>query len=102
MGNLILSYYLAAWVFVPVFIIALVILRSALRALVLALTFTVGAAAGYLAALAAGRGLMRSSLGAPPADTTMLIFCTAAAIGGGLLAVFILGRFSKTSPWRRS
>ena len=101
-ANLVSSYGLAAWIFIPVFIVAVVMLRSAGRALVLALTFTIGAAAGYLAALAGGRGLMRSQMGAPPADVMLVIFISAAAIVGGILAVFILGRFSKTSPWRRS
>jgi hypothetical protein len=100
--NLVRSYILAAWVFVPLFVIALLALRSARRALVLALTVTIGAAAGYLAALAAGPALMRTSLGAPPADAAFIAFAALAATAGGVLAVYLLGRFSKSPPWRRS
>ena len=100
--NLGRSYILAVWVFVPVFVIAVLMLRSAGRALALALTFTAGAAIGYLAALAGGRDLMRDSMGAPPADPLYVLFAAAAALCGGLLAVFMLGRFTRTSPWRRS
>ena len=100
--NLVRSYVLAVCVFVPVFVIAVGMLRSAGRALVLSLTFTAGAAVGYLAALAGGRSLMRSSLGAPPADYVFMLFAAAAAIAGGVLAVWLLGRFSKLPPWRKS
>jgi len=99
--NLARSYVLAVWVFVPVFIIAVLALRSAGRALVLALTFTIGGAAGYLAALATGRALMRTPLGEPPTDAMFVVFAAAAATAGGVLAVYLLGKFSKSPPWRR-
>ncbi|MEJ0086280.1 MAG: hypothetical protein WDO72_11385 [Pseudomonadota bacterium] len=101
-ANLALSYGLAASVFVPLFVVAVIMLRSFGRALVLTLTFAAGAAAGFLAAVASGRGLMRSTMGAPPPDVLLVVFLSAAAIAGGLIAVFILGRFSKNSPWRRT
>ena len=100
-ANFAISYGFAVMVFIPVFVIAAATLRSATRALALALAFTAGAAAGYVAATAS-RGLLRSSMGAPPADATFVMFLASAAIAGGVLALFILSRFSKNSLWRRS
>ena len=89
-----MSYGLAASVFVPVFVDrAVVMLRSAGRALVIGADFHGRRGDRVtLAALAGGRGLMRSSLGAPPADTMLVIlFAAAARSCGGMLAVFISG-----------
>ena len=94
-------FFIASLVFLPAFIIALVMLRSARRGLVLAATFTAGAFMGFLGCAVLGSWLM----GVHPQElrsfTLFLVFATAGAIGGGVLAVGVLGHFSKYPPWRR-
>ena len=87
--------------FVPVFIAAMVILHSAARAFVLAATFTAGAFAGFVGFGLLGNWLMFSAETGPGSTTSQIVFATAGAIGGGLLAVYMLGQFSKYPPWRR-
>jgi hypothetical protein len=88
--------------FVPVFIAALVILRSVSRAFVLAATFTVGAFAGFVACGLLGNWLMFSPTTGPGSETSLIAFATAGAVGGAMLAVYLLGRFSRYPPWRRN
>ena len=87
--------------FVPVFIAAWVVLRSAGRAFVLAATFTAGAFAGFVGGGFLGRWLMHSPATGPGSETALIAFATAGAIGGAILAVFMLGKFSRYPPWRR-
>jgi len=87
--------------FVPVFIAAVIILRSMGRAFVLAATFTAGAFAGFVACGLLGDWLMRSPTSGPGSTTSLILFATAGAVGGGLLAVYLLGKFSRYPPWRR-
>jgi hypothetical protein len=89
--------------FVPAFIAAMVMLRSVWRAFVLAATFTAGAFAGFVGGGFLGAWLMESrSVNLDTRSTTLLIcFATAGAIGGGALAVYLLGRYARFPPWRR-
>jgi hypothetical protein len=88
-------------VFVPTFVIAIVMLHSAVRAFVLSATFTMGALTGALVATF-GAGLIFNR--AQPewmSATILMIYMAAVAIAGGILAVYLLGKLSKYPPWRR-
>jgi hypothetical protein len=87
--------------FVPVFIAAFFILRSAGRAFALAATFTAGAFAGFVGCGFLGAWLMQTRTMDPESTAYLIAFATAGAIGGGVLAVYILGKFAKYPPWRR-
>jgi hypothetical protein len=101
------AFVAAAWMivigiaFVPVFIAAVVILRSVSRAFLLAATFTAGAFAGFVGCGLLGDWLMRSPITGPGSTASLVAFATAGAVGGGMLAVYLLGRFSRYPPWRR-
>jgi hypothetical protein len=92
---------IAGFVFVPVFIVALVMLRAPARALLLSFTFTGGALLGFAACAVLGYQLIRPYTSAESTTYWFVTFATAGAIGGAVLAVHVLGRFSKHPPWRR-
>lgn len=92
---------IAGFVFVPVFIVALVMLHAPLRALWLSLAFTGGAFAGFFLCGAIGHALIRPHVSAESAPLWFTVFATAGAVGGAVLAVYVLGAFSKHPPWRR-
>jgi hypothetical protein len=93
---------IAGCVFVPVFIISLVMVRAPGRALLLSMTFTAGALLGFIACGALGFQLLRPYVSPQSTPFWFVTFATAGAIGGAVLAVYVLGRFSKHPPWRRS
>lgn len=87
--------------FVPIFIASLVMTHSFARAFVLSATFTAGAFLGFAGCGILGAWLMDSRSMDPNSTAFLVAFATAGAIGGGILAVFILNRFAKYPPWRR-
>ena len=86
-------------VFFPVFIAAWVMLRSAGRAFALAVVFSAGALAAYVACGMLGARLI-DPLGAHT-EAYLAGFAAAGAVGGGVLATFIFGKLSRQPPWRR-
>jgi len=98
MGPLFVAFgwlLLTGVVFVPTFVIAIVMLHSVVRAFVLSATFTMGAFAGVLLAMF-GAGLVVNR--AQPewlSGTLVVAYIAAAAIAGGVLAVFVLGKLAK-------
>jgi hypothetical protein len=100
---------IAGAVFVPVFAITLVMLRSFGRAFVLAAVFTIGVFAGailaFLIPVALARvfewDVMRPGQPEWMTRSLMSLYFAAAAIVGGLVAALVLGRLSKYPPWRR-
>lgn len=94
-------------VFVPLFIIAFFMLRSGARAFVLSAAFTAGAVIGLFAAFVVPQIVSKTfdvtNTLHPPwmAPTLAILYVSAAMIGGGVLAVFLLGKLSKYPPWRR-
>src|SRR5687768_11114902 len=88
----------AICVFVPIFAIALFILKSAGRAFSIAAVFALGSVlgwciAGYLAQAAVGRAVspeVRDAFGAA--------FSTGGAVAGGVLAVWLLTRKTGIRP----
>jgi hypothetical protein len=91
---------IGACLFVPTFVVALVMLRSTVRAFVLSATFTMGALAGALLALA-GVSLIARGHSPDVIGVLQAVFVAAGSVGGAVLAVFLLGRLSKFPPWRR-
>jgi len=105
MGPLFSAYVLAMLlgvVFIPLFVIALAILRSATRAFVLSSTFTMGAMIGFFLGVLAGSWLLEVH---PEQSGTLVLlftFAGASAVAGGVIALWLLGKMSGNPPWRRS
>jgi hypothetical protein len=90
----------AAVIFWPTFIIAMAFLRSPSRAFVLSGTFTMGGVVGSALSLAAAIPLIPREVG-DARSYWIFAFCSLGAIAGGVLAVFVLGKLSGQSLWRR-
>lgn len=88
-------------VFVPLLVISLLMMRP-VRAFVLAASFTLGAMGGFLAGLLAGDPIFGPFGGDGTKLFWLILFASLAAIGGGVLAVFLLGKLSGQSLWRRT
>jgi hypothetical protein len=93
---------MAGSLFVPAFAVALAMVRSVRRAFVLSATFSVGALAGGLGALALGSAVIARRHSSEVTEMLVLLFAAAGAAAGGTLAVYLLGRVSKNPPWHRS
>jgi hypothetical protein len=89
---------MSAFVFVPVFVVALAMRLPALRALALSGTFTLGAVVGAIFATWLGGLVLGRINSAPVNDLYGVIFLAAGAAAGGVLAV---AKLSKAPPWRR-
>ncbi len=105
-----LNFFLRAWllgvcVFIPAFIIALVMLRAPLRAFWVSLVFTLGGALAFATAVVLGLKRGSGTLGSLPetllGDSLGLLFCCAATVGGGVLALFIFNKLVKSPPGQR-
>jgi Zn-dependent protease with chaperone function len=88
-------------IFVPMLIIAMAVLRSASRAFMLAGTFTIGGLAGFAAGLLAGNPIFRPHSEDLPQSMYLFVFAGLAGVAGGLIAVWLLGKISGQSLWRR-
>ena len=88
-------------IFVPMLIIAMAVLRSPSRAFILAGTFTMGGLAGFAAGLLAGNPIFRPHSEDLPQSVYLFSFAGLAGVAGGVLAVWLLGRISGQSLWRR-
>ena len=105
MGALFSAYVFAMLlgiVFIPLFVIALAMLRSATRAFVLAATFTAGAMVGFFLGVLGGSWLMETRGQDEASFMLLLAFASASAVAGGAVAVWLLGKLSGDSPWRRN
>jgi hypothetical protein len=91
----------AGSVFVPVFVIALIMLKQLSKALVIAVVFAGGATAGFLLAGLAGNWAVGRAVAAETRDALLVAFATAGAVAGGVLAVWGLAKNNKDAPWRR-
>jgi len=103
------NFFLRAWllggmVFIPVFVIALALIRAPVRALMVSIAFTLGGSLAFATALLIGsrpgsalRSLPDTLLG----DSLQLLYACAAAIGGGVLALFVFSKIVKTPPAQR-
>ena len=104
MGLLVSAFSLAVLstiLFVPIFVIALAMRLPALRALALSGTFTLGAVVGAIFAGWLGRLIVARTHDATVDDLYGVLFLAAGAAAGGVLAVWLLARLSKSQPWSR-
>jgi hypothetical protein len=92
---------MSACLFVPIFVVALAMRLPALRALALSGTFTLGAVAGAIFATWLGKLLLGRAHDASINDLYGVLFLAAGAAAGGVIAVWLLARLSKSPPWRR-
>ena len=90
----------AVVVFWPTLIIAMAVLRSPMRAFVLAGTFTLGAVIGSVLSLMAAIPLIPREVG-DARTLYVFAFVSLGAIGGGVIAVFLLSKLAGYSLWRR-
>ena len=105
MGPLFSAYVLAMLlgiVFIPLFVIAFVMLRSASRAFILAVTFTGGAMVGFFLGVLLGSWLMDVHPQESGSLLLLLTFASASAVAGGAIAIWMLGKLSGNPPWRRN
>ncbi len=93
---------LVGWVFWPIFVIALAVLRSFLSAFVLAATFTGGAMAGFFVTVLIAINLLHMRPEGGDSPLAFVLFVSAGATAGAVVAVFGLSRLTKIPPWRRS
>ncbi|HEV8441928.1 MAG TPA: hypothetical protein VGQ27_00560 [Steroidobacteraceae bacterium] len=91
----------AACVFVPVFVIALIVLKQLSRAFVIAVVFAGGATAGFLLAGMGGHWAVGRAVASEMREALLVAFATAGAVAGGVLAVWALEKNNKEAPWRR-
>jgi hypothetical protein len=89
-----------AVVFWPTFIIAMAVLRAPGRSFVLAGTFTMGSMLGSLLSLYAAIPLI-SRTWSDAGKYYTFAFAALGAVGGGVLAVHLLGKLAGRSLWRR-
>jgi hypothetical protein len=92
---------LAGYLFVPLFLIALAMLRSGTRALILAGTFSLGATVTGLMSFATAMTLLSRRHSDEINVVLLYTFAAAGAVAGGVLAVFLLSRLTRYPPWRR-
>jgi hypothetical protein len=92
---------MAGSLFVPAFAVALAMVRSVRRAFVLSATFSTGALAGGLGALALGIAMIARRHSSEVTEMLVMTFAAAGAAAGGTIAVYLLGRLSRHPPWRR-
>jgi hypothetical protein len=84
--------YVAIGVFIPLFVIGLIMLKSLSRAFSLAIVFAVGSTVGFvLAALCADWAVGRG-VGTDARAAMLVAFCSAGAAAGGAIAVWALLR----------
>ena len=91
----------AVVVFWPTLIIAMAVLRLPMRAFVLAGSFTVGSVIGSVLSLMVADPLIPREVG-DARTYYMFAFISLGAIGGGVIAVFLLSKLAGYSLWRRS
>ena len=91
----------AACLFVPMFLIALAMVRSGKRAFILAGAFSLGATATGLVSFATATALVARRHSDEINAMLVMAFAVAGAVAGGVLAVFLLSRLTRDMPWRR-
>jgi hypothetical protein len=80
--------FVAICVFVPIFGIALFMLKSARRAFGIASVFALGSVFGFLVCAYLGNTVMGHAVGSEVRDALGAAFATGGAVAGGVLAVW--------------
>lgn len=101
------AYLLGCWVLIPTLIIALIMVRPAVRAIGMSLVFTAGGALGFALAFLFGlddhgRGMLNKLPDTLLGNSMAMVYCCAAAIGGGVLALFVFNKFVRPPPGQHS
>ena len=94
-------FLVAACVFVPMFVIALIMVKSALRALTVAALFSVGSVLGFVLAAALADWAVGHGVGSDVRQVMSVAFAVGGAVAGGVIAVWILERNNPHRPSRR-
>jgi len=89
--------YLALGVFVPLFAVGLIMLKSLSRAFVLAVVFAVGATIGFVLAALCADAAVGHAVGNEGRQAMLVAFNAAGAAAGGAIAVWILLKRSNPS-----
>jgi|SRR6187455_1056161 uncharacterized membrane protein YdfJ with MMPL/SSD domain len=89
-------------IFVPIFVIALVLLRSLLAAFSLAAVFALGSACGFMLTAMVAQLAIGHSVDSATREALFCALATSGAVAGGVLAVWAVDRKNKNRPWRRS
>jgi uncharacterized membrane-anchored protein len=82
----------AACVFVPIFVIALAMLKSARRAFVIAAIFAMGSVFGFFVAGSTADMALGHAVGSDFRNALGVAFATGGAVAGGVLAVWAFAR----------
>jgi|SRR6185503_6954205 Na+-transporting NADH:ubiquinone oxidoreductase subunit NqrE len=82
--------YVALGVFVPLFVIGLIMLKSISRAFAVSIVFAVGATIGFLLATLAANAAVGHAVSSETRQAMMVAFASAGAAAGGAIAVWIL------------
>jgi len=90
--------YVALGVFVPLFVIGMIVLKSIQRAFVVAIVFAVGATLGFLLAAMAGTWAVGHGVGGQTRLAMLLAFTSAGAAAGGAIAVWALFKYQNKPP----
>lgn len=92
------AYFLGCLVFIPTFVIAAIMLRAPLRALGMSLAFTAGGALAFATALVLGsrekgQGVLNTLPDTLLGNSMAVAYACAAAVGGGVLALYLFNKF---------
>src|SRR5262245_3206802 len=82
-------------VFVPLFLVALVVMRAARRAFSVAAVFAAGATLGYVLTLMASQWAVGRGVGKETRDVMKIAFAAAGAVAGGAIALWTYLRRSR-------
>ena len=91
----------AACVFLPIFAIAWIMLRSLGAAVAVGAVFALGATVGFMLAAAAGPWAVGHEMDSGLREALVIAFATAGACAGGVLATWATFRNRGMPPWRR-
>jgi ABC-type cobalamin transport system permease subunit len=94
-------FLIAACVFVPMFVIALIMVKSALRALTVAALFAMGSVLGFVLAAMLADWAVGHGVGNDIREVMSVAFAVGGAVAGGVIAVWILERNNPHRPSRR-
>jgi hypothetical protein len=88
--------YVALGVFVPLFVVGIIMLKSIRRAFVLAIVFAAGATAGFILAALGADWAIGHAVGSETREAMSAAFTSAGAAAGGAIAVWVL--FKRSNP----
>ena len=88
----VVTVLLGVVVFVPLFVVGLIMLKSLSRAFSLAIVFAMGSVAGFVLAALCANWAVGHGIESDTREAMMVAFCSAGAAAGGAIAVWALVR----------